>query len=65
MSDALIEEYMTEFANIRNSSFSSCSELTIPLGGALTVVAGTVMDMLVDAVGYAYTSALSVGRSVG
>ena len=36
-----------EFANILNSSFSSCSELTIPLGGVLTVVAGIVISLKV------------------
>lgn len=34
--------YMIAFANILKSSFSSCTELTIPFGGVFKVVAGSV-----------------------
>jgi hypothetical protein len=33
---------MIAFANILKSSFSSCTELTIPFGGVFKVVAGSV-----------------------
>jgi hypothetical protein len=36
---------MIAFANIRKSSFSSWTELTIPLGGVLSVVAGRVVNV--------------------
>ena len=37
--------YIIAFANMRKSSFSSWTELTIPLGGVLSVVAGRVVNV--------------------
>lgn len=57
--------YMIAFANIRKSSFSSWTELTIPFGGVFRVVAGRVAKVEELAGGVAAANGSVVGVMAG